>query len=82
MIRYAVSFLSEHTNHPLLMGLFVIAAVFLAGGAVAGLVFDNNTVEGFMTVYAVMAAAMGAFGYAMVFIAKFGSAILRQYQFS
>lgn len=82
MIRYAVSFLTDHTDHPLLMGLFVIAAVFLAGGAVAGQVFDNNTIEGFMTVYAVMAAAMGALGYMMVFIAKFSSMILRQYRFS
>lgn len=82
MIRYAVSFLSEHTDHPLLMGMFVLAAVFLIGGAVSGQVFGNEIIEGFLTVYAVMAAAMGAFGYALVFVARSLSKVLRQYELS
>jgi len=70
MIGYVVRFISEHSAHPFLAGLFVIGGVF----AVAGIVIEQSggtgVASGFMIVYAMIAVAMGALGYVILLISK------------
>lgn len=80
MLRYTVRLLGEHTEHPLLMGLLVLAVLFAGAGLVLGQVFGRELAEGFMTVYAVMALALGGLGYGLVFLSRGLSAILREYE--
>lgn len=79
MIRYTVSLLTEHTEHPLLAGLFLISAIFLLVGGIAETVVVNETVAGFMGVYAAMAAFMGLLGYALIALARALSKLYRQF---
>lgn len=78
MIRKVVSLLAERFKHPVLMGLFVIAAIFLAAGIVAQ--FDGRElVSGFLGVYAVLFAALGAIGYGALYAGKLVMIAERQY---
>lgn len=78
MIRTVVGQLARRFKHPLLMGLFLIAVVFLGSGAVAELA-DRPTAAGLCGVYAVLMATLGAIGYGIVFCGRLILYVERQY---
>ena len=79
MIRYTVGLVARHSAHPLLFGLLLLAAIFLAGGVALELFFARELAAGFFLVYGVMAAVLGGVGYGIVFAVRLGSRLQRQF---
>lgn len=78
MIRKLVSLLSDHFKHPVLMGLYVIAATFLVSAAAAQFT-GRELVAGFLGVYAVLFAALATIGYGLLFGGRAVMIAERQY---
>ena len=79
MIRYAVGIVADRTAHPLLMGLLILAAIFLLGSVTLEFYFARELAAGFFLVYSVMAAALAGIGYAIILVVKLVQRIQRQY---
>ena len=77
MIGYAMGLISERSNHPFLIGLFVIGAGFGLVGIAIGRTGGAGVASGFMIVYAMLSVAMGAFGYAVLLLSKSVSRLRR-----
>lgn len=69
MIRYAIGRLTEHSDHPLLAGLFVAGLLLFALGGVTEAVHGGEA-AGWLGVYAIMTVAMALVGYGLVFTGK------------
>lgn len=82
MLRTIVSFLSSHTEHPLLAGLLLLGGLFLGSGALYGIALGSGLVEGFLTVYGVLAAAMAILGYVALLAGKLIDLVRREYDLS
>jgi hypothetical protein len=78
MIRKLVSMLADRFKHPVLMGLYVIAAVLLVG-SVATQFAGRPLLAGFLGVYAVLFAAVGTIGYAVLFLGQLVTTLEQQY---
>ena len=79
MIRYTVGIVADRTAHPLLMGLIILAVIFLLSGVALEFYFARELAAGFMLVYSVMAAALAGLGYAIILVVKLVQRIQRQY---
>lgn len=77
MLRYTLSLVTKHSEHPLLASLFVLAALFVAGSVVLSQYPEHNVVSGFLGIYAIMMASMGALGYGALFLARTFSKVQR-----
>lgn len=78
MIRYAISIITDRSDHPLLLGLLVAAGALLLVSFTIEQVQEPGVWSGFLAVYALMALVMGLFGYAVLFALK--AAVLYQKQ--
>lgn len=70
MFEHLVSFVTSRTEHPFIAGLFVLAALFGVAGVLAETVVGNGTAAGFLVIYAMMAVALGVFGYAVLYLLR------------
>ena len=75
MLRYVISFVKQHTEHPYFAGLILLGAIFALAGVAVDLTLDYGLVAGFFIVYAIIVVAMGAVGYAAVISGK----LVREY---
>lgn len=67
MLRYATSFIVNHSEHPYFAGSYAIAAVFALAGAAVAFGTDHGLIAGFLVVYAILSAFVGTLGYAITF---------------
>lgn len=75
MFKYISSVLWSRFEHPLLVSMFLAAGVLLAIGGVIQATGVNDTAAAFFGVYAVMAAAVGVIGYALLYVARYVSIV-------
>jgi len=82
MIRYLVSILNAHSDHPILAFLIVTSgAMLVVAAAVSQLTGGENAMfSGFITVYAVVAAFMAATGYGVLYVSRLASILVRQFE--
>lgn len=69
MIRYALGYLSEYSDHPLLIALFVIGVALFVASIVVEVVRGGEA-AGWLGVYAIMAVSMALVGYGLVLTGK------------
>lgn len=75
MFEHTIGFITSRTQHPFIASLFGLAALFAVVGVLVEIFSGNGTAAGFLVIYAMMAAAIGAFGYVVLYILKFASMI-------
>lgn len=75
MFEHSVSFITSRTDHPFVASLFVLAAFFAVVGVLVESVVGNGAAAGFLVIYAMMAAVIGVFGYAVLYALKAASMI-------
>ena len=70
MLGFAHSLLTEHTDHPILVSLFITAAAFAGAGFLVEHLTANGVASAFFVVYAIIAAFLGGLGYAVLYLSK------------
>jgi len=78
MFKFTKSFLVERTSHPILVSLFLIAAVFTAAGFAVEETVGNGGASAFLVVYAIMAVFLSLTGYVMIALGKVVTRFRRQ----
>lgn len=79
MLEFVKSVIVSYFKHPMLMALFISAAVFIAVGLVVEQVTGNGVASAFFLVYAIMAIFLGAVGYATLLAAKLAKKFKRRF---
>lgn len=70
MIRYAIRYLKQYSDHPLLASLIIGGVTFLAVGFALEAYRGADVWTGFFGLIATLWIAMGLLGYAIAFSAK------------
>lgn len=78
MIQKTVEVVSRYSNHPVLVGLFVLGVLFLLSAVILTVGLGRQLGGGFMLVFAIIWFAMGVVGYAILFTVKFIREIQRR----
>jgi len=82
MFRLMVRSLTRYFDHPLLMGLLLLAAVFVLVAGVLQFAMEEPFAAAFMAVFATIWAFLGGFGYVALLFSKVVSRIQRQFRFA
>lgn len=78
MLELARAFVTDHSEHPILVTLFIMAAVFVAGGIAVDQITGNGVASAFFIVYAIVATFLGATGYTVLLAARLVTKVQRQ----
>lgn len=69
-MRYVTSALYSRFDHPLLVGLYLLAGVFALFGVLVQQFTASGVAAGFFAVYAIVTAGLATIGYAMIFVVR------------
>lgn len=70
MFRFTYNVITNYSDHPLLVSMFLLAALFATAGVIVQELTGNGVASAFLVIYAMFAGFMGAAGYAILFGAR------------
>jgi hypothetical protein len=82
MLGFAKSVLSTYTQHPLLVSLVIVGALFATGGIIVEESIGNGTAAAFLIVYGIIAVSLSLTGYLLSGLSKLVIKIRRRTGFS
>ena len=70
MLEFVWSFINEHSDHPFLVTIFIMAVMFAVAAVAVQRTTGNGVASAFLMVYAIVGTFLGTTGYAVLFSAK------------
>lgn len=70
MFAFAKQVVTNHSDHPLLFSLLLLAVLFAAVGVAVEQFTGNGVAAAFLVIYAMLSALIGGLGYAILIAAR------------